>query len=397
MAADNASISSPGESAIASLAQEPAPGSSSSTPNEAEAIPTLESTNEEADARFFTFNIKYQKLNLTCRLSELDEVSDLKAVLFSLTDVPPDRQKLFGLVKGSLPPDQALLGSISFPLASIKNKKKNEQGDQVVQIMLLGTPLEATFKDPASVATFAADLSDNTEDIDFSSPATTKQLEIEPAKDPANLKKLNKVIQRFSNFDVINEPRPGKRLLVLDLDYTLADTKKLLDTNSFALDAARPGLHDFLAAVWPEYDIVIWSQTSWRWLEVKLVELQMLADSRFKISFVLDRTPMFHIRSSARGKDKEWRGPHCKPLELIWRRWPKIYGPHNTIHIDDLSRNFSMNPGNGLKIKAYKNSPSMDTELIALARYLLRCARTGKPLDQGHSDWKEFSGPESSA
>ncbi|KAK0532493.1 hypothetical protein OC835_003322 [Tilletia horrida] len=363
-------------------------GSSSSSSSSSTGTPVVLDT--EADAKFISFTIKYSKLVLNCRLSEDDDVADLKAVLFSLTDVPADRQKLLGLVKGALPPDQVSLGSITIPPSSLKGR--NEHGDRNVHIMLLGTPLEATFKDPSSLATFAEDLSENTEDVDFSSPSSRQQ-GLEPAKDPANHKKLNKVIKRFSNFSVINEPRPGKRLLVLDLDYTLADTKRLLDTNSYALDAARPGLHEFLAAVYPDYDIVIWSQTSWRWLEVKLVELQMLADPRFKISFVLDRTPMFHIRSSTKGKEKE-RGPHCKPLELIWRRWPDIYGPHNTIHIDDLSRNFAMNPGNGLKIKAYRNSPSMDTELPALTRYLLRLSRSRSRLDQGHSSWKELSGPD---
>lgn len=32
-------------------------------------------------------------------------VDDLKALLQSLTDVPPERQKILGLVKGKLPPD----------------------------------------------------------------------------------------------------------------------------------------------------------------------------------------------------------------------------------------------------------------------------------------------------
>lgn len=46
------------------------------------------------------------------RLNELNyhipyRVFDLKAALQSLTDVPPERQKILGLVKGKLPPDQA--------------------------------------------------------------------------------------------------------------------------------------------------------------------------------------------------------------------------------------------------------------------------------------------------
>ena len=32
--------------------------------------------------------------------------------------------------------------------------------------------------------------------------------------------------------------------------------------------------------VYPHYDIVIWSQTHWRWLETKLVELGMIGGTR---------------------------------------------------------------------------------------------------------------------
>ena len=31
---------------------------------------------------------------------------------------------------------------------------------------------------------------------------------------------------------------------------------------------ARPFLHDFMAAVYPFYDIIIWSATSMKWVEV---------------------------------------------------------------------------------------------------------------------------------
>jgi ubiquitin-like domain-containing CTD phosphatase 1 len=42
----------------------------------------------------------------TLDIAESDRVFDLKAALQSLTDVPPERQKILGLVKGKLPPDQ---------------------------------------------------------------------------------------------------------------------------------------------------------------------------------------------------------------------------------------------------------------------------------------------------
>ncbi|GMH46813.1 hypothetical protein TrRE_jg6887, partial [Triparma retinervis] len=76
-------------------------------------------------------------------------------------------------------------------------------------------------------------------------------------------------------------------------------------------------MDDFLAAIYPHYDIVIWSQTSWRWLEVKLTELGFLTSSRWKVGFVLDKTSMFKVRGIVKGRDKEHS---VKPLQLIWTK-----------------------------------------------------------------------------
>jgi hypothetical protein len=49
--------------------------------------------------------------------------------------------------------------------------------------------------------------------------------------------------------------------------------------------------------VYPHYDIVIWSQTHWSWLETKLVELGVIGGPRnYKVCFVADRTTMFPVR-----------------------------------------------------------------------------------------------------
>ena len=43
-------------------------------------------------------------------------------------------------------------------------------------------------------------------------------------------------------------------------------------------------------------------------------------------------------------RDGKIREHEVKPLELIWRKFPEIYNESNTVHVDDLSRNFALNP-----------------------------------------------------
>eukprot|EP00957_Ditylum_brightwellii_P166738 12692207-Ditylum_brightwellii.AAC.1 len=59
-------------------------------------------------------------------------------------------------------------------------------------------------------------------------------------------------------------------------------------------------------------------------------------------------------------------------MQIIWTKFPR-WGSHNTVHVDDLSRNFALNIGSGLKVSAYyrkKDSRRKDCELMVLARYL---------------------------
>jgi ubiquitin-like domain-containing CTD phosphatase 1 len=81
---------------------------------------------------------------------------------------------------------------------------------------------------------------------------------------------------------LLNEPRPGKKLLVLDIDYTLFDHRSAAETGN---ELMRPFLHEFLTAAYnvcimlgiffninftficmvpilQDYDIMIWSATS---------------------------------------------------------------------------------------------------------------------------------------
>ena len=64
----------------------------------------------------------------------------------------------------------------------------------------------------------------------------------------------------------ISPPRRGRLCLVLDLDHTLLDfTGK--DPNDIER-MKRPYLEPFMEAVYQYYDLVIWSQTHWKWLEI---------------------------------------------------------------------------------------------------------------------------------
>jgi hypothetical protein len=71
---------------------------------------------------------------------------------------------------------------------------------------------------------------------------------------------------------------------------------------------------------------------------------------------------------------------HCHALnslvlstDIIWAKFPH-FSSKNTIHVDDLSRNFALNPKCGLKISAFKHAALKrltDRELYYVARYLL--------------------------
>ncbi|SPO28915.1 uncharacterized protein UTRI_05040_B [Ustilago trichophora] len=387
------------------LSSSPEAGPSRLTPPSDNQHDNSDSAADATPVPMVGFSIKYQGSVLSARLAEDETVADLRGILFSMTDVPPESQKLLGMVKGKQPSDDTQLGTIPYAPAALRARPAPTKAESTttdtaaaadrackitVQFTLLGTPEAGRFKDQVISSTLSSD-QDAVQDLDYLELPKAEESKVKPHHDPKNLAKLEKTIRRFSDFPIINPPRPGKKLLVLDLDYCIADTKRLLDPNSPASLAARPGLQELLKAVYPHYDICVWSQTSWRWLEVKLVELNMLGNPDYNISFVIDRTPMFRIHSRA--------GSHeVKALEFIWRRWPDVYGRHNTIHIDDLSRNFAMNPRNGLKIKAYKNSPNFDTEFVALRRYLLQLAHPSvtdfTKYEHMHDAWKHFHGPE---
>ncbi|KAH8917436.1 ubiquitin family proteint [Atractiella rhizophila] len=326
---------------------------------------------------FYELPISWKGTKFTASVCSTDTVGDLKAIIFSLTNVPIERQKILGLVKGALPSDEVALSS---SLEAFRNSSKT--------LTLIGTPEGQELR---KIQDEAPDVS-NDLDVDYKGPdgnLTTRTVE---QNERRNKRKLHEAVEKLS-INIMAEPRPGKKLLVLDLDYTIMDVKMWNDPSAVALDFARPYLKEFLEYVYPYYDIVIWSQTSWRYLEGKLVELGMIGGGEMKchICFVLDRTPMFSVYSTRHNKPFKHE---VKALDIIWKKFPEHFSPDRTIHVDDLGRNFAMNPKQGLKISAFKNARQNvdDRELLYLAKYLLLISGNESFNGLDHNLWRVQQG-----
>ncbi|KAH7889527.1 HAD-like domain-containing protein [Phlebopus sp. FC_14] len=301
-------------------------------------------------------------------LAESDRVYDLKSSLMDLTNVPPERQKILGLVKGKLPPDEERIADLN-----ISQGKK---------FTLVGTPAGDEIKDPSQLESLPDVVNDLDVDVTANPFIAASYL-----NDQRNIRKVKEASNKL-RVDLIHPLRQGKRLLVLDIDYTILDTKTLTSGSLPPAECARPGLHEFLEGIYPFYDICIWSQTSWIWLEAKLVELGILGSTR-NYQTVLDKTNMFTVFSERNGQPYVH---HVKPLQIIWNHFPQ-FSAKNTIHVDDLSRNFALNPNEGLKIHAFKNAQTAeaqsDRELGGVAQYLIRIASVKDFRILKHKYWKQ--------
>ncbi|KAJ2491935.1 hypothetical protein IWW37_001907 [Coemansia sp. RSA 2050] len=301
------------------------------------------------------------------RIPKYATILSVKALLEELTGVDAESQKLLGLVRGQLPRDSDTLVELGVSSGT--------------KVRLLGTPLcdrlrprdDASHWGPEPVAGLGEEIGLGDRRVMRSQVLSTDW--------QARLRRL----VAEAEVRVLNAPRPGRKLVVLDLDYTLLDCKNV---SGNVADMARPGLHEFLAAIYPHYDLIVWSQTRWHIVESKITLLGMLTHPHYKITTALDISSMLTVHVLRNGREVDHQ---VKPLEFIWARFPDHYGPHNTIHVDDLSRNFALNWQNGLKIRAFKrgdSNPRADTELYKLARYLLQISMLPSFEALDHVKWQ---------
>mmetsp|Transcript_74324 Transcript_74324/g.140659 ORF Transcript_74324/g.140659 Transcript_74324/m.140659 type:complete len:239 (-) Transcript_74324:127-843(-) len=109
----------------------------------------------------------------------------------------------------------------------------------------------------------------------------------------------------------------------------------------------------------------------------------MVNNPRYSICFVLDKTSMFRIISetaedggTAQGAAASDKGAKptmkevkhsVKPLQMIWNKFPGEWSAKNTLHVDDLARNFALNPKNGVRCSAYYRNDENNGDTSAAA------------------------------
>ena len=331
---------------------------------------------DEAPKDIYKFNIKWQGKDLEAAVEPTETVAGLKRVLEITTNVLTKKQKLLGLktLAGKPATDDTLVTELAI--------KPNQK------IMLMGTAetkLEALAKLEEEVEPHVQvhdDFADETEDVE----------PLELAARPEVQEKLQRRV-KMALIKEMNPPRPGKKAAVFDIDYTIF----ALDSKSEnPMDLARPYLHEFFTAIYPYFDIIIWSATSMKWIEMKLKELNVSTHPDFKITMCMDYTAMLTVAAPGHG-----RGVFdCKPLQVLWERFPDFYNPTNTIMFDDLRRNYVLNKQNGLVIKPFKRaltSGKEDRELLQLTAYMMKISGMESLQELDHSRWQKYARKEIAA
>ncbi|KAL3515681.1 hypothetical protein ACH5RR_022583 [Cinchona calisaya] len=305
-----------------------------------------------------TLVVKWSGKEYTVRVCGDDTVGELKRRICEVTNVLPKRQKLlYPKVGSKLSDDSTLLSQLS-----LKSSLK---------MTMIGTVEDDIFVDQV----------DSPEIMDDFELGQDEVVDIKDKE--VNKQKLRRRIAQCK-IELRNPCREGKKLLVLDIDYTLFDHRSSAEN---PVELMRPYLHEFLSAVYAEYDIIIWSATNMKWVELKMGQLGVLDHPNYKITALLDHLAMITVQSDNR------RVFDCKPLGLIWAHFPQFYSSKNTIMFDDLRRNFVMNPQNGLTIKPFRKAHAnrgSDNELVKLTQYLLAIAELDDLSSLDHRYWESF-------
>ncbi|KAG9511253.1 Ubiquitin-like domain-containing CTD phosphatase 1 [Fragariocoptes setiger] len=326
------------------------------------------SKNDESAPHTMSITVRFRGIDYNINdIHVSNTIGFLKHKIHLLTSVRPERQKLFGFK--SLSASQPLSDTTTIDATSLRDKSK---------VIMMGS-VEDDIKVVENVN--KDEINPFFDDFDiFEDDETMSDVGI--ANRQEYLTKIARRVQEYQ-IEMINPPREGKKLLVLDIDYTLFDHKS---TAQSADELMRPYLHEFLASAYHDYDIVIWSATSITYIKAKMRQLRVENHPLYKIMFYLDSRAMISVHSAKYGL------LNVKPLAVIWGKFPQ-YSEKNTIMFDDIRRNFLMNAQSGLKIKAYRDSHknrATDAELLHLSQYLKKIAKIDDFTKLNHKHWHKY-------
>ena len=332
-----------------------------------------------SSAAMVELRVSFRKELIAIRLPKSETVGAVKRELEKLTRVSVTKQKILGLKCGVPVNDETVLEHLD-----VDPKKK---------IMLLGTPEEIIQQvhEQEEIAPHVQEHDDEDEEAQEGQPSCLL------LERPEVQEKLAKRVAH-AQIKELNSPREGAKCVVFDIDYTFFD---LSGTGEVASELLRPHTVELFTRVYEcGFDIIIWSANSMKWIFVKLKELGLLDHPGFKITACMDYTAMVTVDSSMVTGDVKIMGNNkkkkkmvwdCKPLHVLWQRYPQVYSPSRTIMIDDLRRNFVMNVQNGLVIKPFrKRMAKDDREFFKLIRYLSLISALESFEDLNHDEWKEY-------
>lgn len=327
------------------------------------------------DESLLYIHVKHNTTTHNITIDRHATVAMLKHQIELLSHVTPSTQKLIRSKLGNMRyTDQTQLHELFH----------DHSANNTIKIMLIGQPA-AVHNHAKSFDSLQLLLNQSIFD-DLDTPDT--QYDTNTSNSLLTNKKIqNKLSSAVHELTInyINPSRPGKHLLVLDIDYTIYDMKS--NGTDFNL-LRRPYTDHMLATLYTQYDICFWSQTNWRYLEAKLTELGILTHTNYKILFVLDKSSMFRIESTRNNQPYKH---YVKPLHVIWAHC-KQYNATNTLHIDDLSRNFALNIRNGIQCTPYKHcqlTHQNDNELLLITRYIQYITETCNDFSKlDHTRWK---------
>ena len=167
--------------------------------------------------------VKWKREEFVVELSNGLTVAQLQEILEEKSGVPVSNQKLM------------------WP-----GKKKNDSANELEVAALGLKPSQKIVMVGSAVARKLVKPSAEEEAMIVNDLHMTPEEMVAPDKCEKNLKKVENAIKRFEIKETFAVPRAGKKLLVLDVDYTFFDHRSPAET---AAELMRPFLHEFLGSL----------------------------------------------------------------------------------------------------------------------------------------------------